>query len=222
MVGLAGKRITARFYQTEAGKQPARDWVLGLDAGDRKIVGKDIATVEFGWPIGMPVSRSVGNKGLREVRSTLRKGRVEARVIFGIDGNEMILLHGHEKSPRSRIWTSRRRSNVGRTIASGSRIMKSKRAKKPVGETFESLMQDLGIRDEVYETATKRVLAWQLEQVRKANGLTKRAMAEAMHTSRSHLDRVLDPDNVEVTLATLQRAARAVGKRLKVELVDAA
>jgi antitoxin HicB len=100
--------------------------------------------------------------------------------------------------------------------------MKSKRAKKPVGETFESLMQDLGIRDEVYETATKRVLAWQLEQVRKANGLTKRAMAEAMHTSRSHLDRVLDPDNVEVTLATLQRAARAVGKRLKVELVDAA
>ncbi|MBI3514191.1 MAG: XRE family transcriptional regulator [Proteobacteria bacterium] len=100
--------------------------------------------------------------------------------------------------------------------------MKSKRVKNPAGETFESLMQDLGIRDEVYETATKRVLAWQLEQVRKANGLTKRAMAEAMRTSRSHLDRVLDPNNVEVSLATLERAARALGKRLKVELVDAA
>jgi hypothetical protein len=82
-------------------------------------------------------------------------------------------------------------------------------------------MRSLGIRDEVYETATKRVLAWQLEHARKANAITKRAMAEAMHTSRSHLDRILDPDNVEVSLATLERAARAVGKRLKIELVDA-
>jgi hypothetical protein len=82
-------------------------------------------------------------------------------------------------------------------------------------------MQALGIHDEVYEAATKRVLAWQLEQARKAHAITKRAMAEAMRTSRSHLDRVLDPDNVEVSLATLERAARAVGKRLKIELIDA-
>jgi len=99
MAGVDRKRITARFYRTELGKQPARDWILGLDEEDRKIVGKDIATVEFGWPIGMPISRPVGSKGLREVRSTIRKGRVEARVIFGIDGSEMILLHGHHKKP---------------------------------------------------------------------------------------------------------------------------
>ncbi len=76
-----------------------RDWLLGLAEDDRKIVGRDIATVEFGWQVGMPISRPVGNTGLREVRSTIRKGKVEARVIFAIDGNEMVLLHGHEKKP---------------------------------------------------------------------------------------------------------------------------
>lgn len=82
-------------------------------------------------------------------------------------------------------------------------------------------MQALGIRDAVYEAATKRVIAWQLDQARKANAITKQAMATAMRTSRSHLDRVLDPDNLDVSLATLERAARAVGKRLKIELIDA-
>jgi phage-related protein len=99
MAGGTRKRITARFYQTEAGNRPVRDWILGLDEKDRAIVGKDIATVEFGWPIGMPIARPVGHKGLREVRSTIRAGRIEARVIFGIDGNQMVLLHGHEKKP---------------------------------------------------------------------------------------------------------------------------
>jgi phage-related protein len=93
------KRITARFYQTEAGNRPVRDWILGLGEDDRRIVGKDIATVEFGWPVGMPLSRPIGDKGLREVRSTIRDGKVEARVIFGIDGNQMVLLHGHQKKP---------------------------------------------------------------------------------------------------------------------------
>lgn len=106
------KRITARFYRTEAGSQPVRDWIVGLPEDDRRIVGRDIATVEFGWPIGMPISRPVGNKGLREVRSTIGKGKVEARVIFGIDGSEMVLLHGHEKKPSQQdvdIKTAERR-----------------------------------------------------------------------------------------------------------------
>jgi hypothetical protein len=64
----------------------------------RKIVGEDMATVEFGWPVGMPLCRSVGT-GLREVRATIRDGKVEARVIFGIDGSDMSLLHGFEKKP---------------------------------------------------------------------------------------------------------------------------
>jgi phage-related protein len=93
------KRLTARFYRTAAQNQPVRDWLMELAAADRKIIGEDMATVEFGWPVGMPLTRPVGRLGLREVRSTIKAGKVEARVIFGIDGRVMILLHGFEKKP---------------------------------------------------------------------------------------------------------------------------
>ena len=58
-------------------------------------MGEDIATVEFGWPIGMPICKSVKG-GLWEVRSTIRRGRVEARLYFAVEGNHAVLLHGHE------------------------------------------------------------------------------------------------------------------------------
>lgn len=86
------KRIHARFYATEAGKEPVRDWLLGLEKDDRKIVGEDIAKVEFGWPIGMPTSKDLG-RGLLEVRSTIRDGKLEARTYFSVEGPLMLLLH---------------------------------------------------------------------------------------------------------------------------------
>jgi phage-related protein len=89
------KKITARFYLTPVGGNPVREWLLELSRDDRRIVGKDIQKVEFGWPIGMPYCRSLGH-GLWEVRSNLSGGRI-ARVIFAIVGGEMILLHGFEK-----------------------------------------------------------------------------------------------------------------------------
>lgn len=89
------KKITARFYMTAAGQKPVRTWLLELPKKDRRIVGKDIQKVEFGWPIGMPYCRALGH-GLWEVRSDLLGNRI-ARVIFSIVGGEMILLHGFEK-----------------------------------------------------------------------------------------------------------------------------
>jgi len=89
------KKITARFYLTAAGTRPVRDWLLELPRDDRRIIGKDIQKVEFGWPIGMPYCRSL-RQGLWEVRSDLSGGRI-ARVIFAIIAGEMILLHGFEK-----------------------------------------------------------------------------------------------------------------------------
>jgi len=93
------KRLVARFYRTQAGSEPVRAWLMSLEEADRKIVGKDIATVEFGWPIGMPVCRPLRD-GLYEVRSTVRAGRVEARTYFSIDGNVLVLLHGAEGKSR--------------------------------------------------------------------------------------------------------------------------
>jgi phage-related protein len=89
------KKITARFYLTAAGGNPVRDWLLELSRDDRRIIGKDVQKVEFGWPIGMPYCRSIQH-GLWEVRCSLPGGRI-ARVIFCIVGGEMVLLHGFEK-----------------------------------------------------------------------------------------------------------------------------
>jgi phage-related protein len=72
-----------------------REWLLERSKDDRRVVGKDIQKVEFGWPIGMPYCRPLG-RGLWEVRSDLSGGRI-ARVIFCIAGGEMVLLHGFEK-----------------------------------------------------------------------------------------------------------------------------
>ncbi|MBZ0139810.1 MAG: type II toxin-antitoxin system RelE/ParE family toxin [Pseudorhodoplanes sp.] len=89
------KKITGRFYAVAGGRRPVREWLLTLSKDDRRIVGRDIQKVEFGWPIGMPFCRALGH-GLWEIRSDLTGGRI-ARVIFCIVDDEMILLHGFEK-----------------------------------------------------------------------------------------------------------------------------
>ena len=88
-----------------------------------------------------------------------------------------------------------------------------------VGSTFEAFLEAEGLRDEVETLAQKRVFVWQIERVMKAEGLTKVEMADRRGTSRSQLDRLLDPYNDRVQLDTLQRAARAVGRRLRLELI---
>jgi antitoxin HicB len=90
------------------------------------------------------------------------------------------------------------------------------------GSSFDSFLEEEGILDEVEAAAIKRVIAWQLAEAMKAGKISKKTMAERMGTSRSQLDRLLDPDNSAVHLQTIARAARAVGKRLHMEMIDAA
>jgi hypothetical protein len=89
------------------------------------------------------------------------------------------------------------------------------------GSTFDSFLEQEGIREEVEAVAIKRVLAWQLQRAMQKQQKTKQAMARQLHTSRSQLDRLLDPRNVSVTLDTITRAARALGKRLIIRVADA-
>lgn len=123
------------FFRMEAGNEPVREWLRGLVREDRKTVGEDIKTAQFGWPIGMPLIRKLAT-GLWEVRSHISTGI--ARVMFTVDGQTMVLL--------------------------------------------------------------------------------KMAMASRMKTSRAALDRLLDPSNPSVTIGTLEKAAAALNRRLKVEL----
>jgi phage-related protein len=75
-----GKKLPARFYRTAHGHEPVRTWLQRLTRDERQIIGKDIQKVEFGWPVGLPVCRPLG-QGLWEIRSALPSRRT-ARVLF--------------------------------------------------------------------------------------------------------------------------------------------
>lgn len=106
------KRLPAAFYATPGGNEPVREWLRGLDADNRRTIGEDIATVEYGWPVGMPVCRSLG-QGLHEVRSNISNGRI-ARVVFVIHAGQMVLLHGFvkkaQKIPRPDLTLAKKRA----------------------------------------------------------------------------------------------------------------
>ncbi|HXX19543.1 MAG TPA: hypothetical protein VEJ46_09080 [Candidatus Acidoferrum sp.] len=89
------------------------------------------------------------------------------------------------------------------------------------GSKFDSFLEQEGIREEVEAVAIKRVLAWQFQQAMREQQKTKQAMAKQLRTSRSQLDRLLDPRNVSVTLDTITRAAKVLGKRLIIRVADA-
>lgn len=91
--------------------------------------------------------------------------------------------------------------------------------KKNIGSTFDSWLREEGLYEKVSATAIKRVVARQIEVAMHEKGLTKVEMARQMRTSRAALDRLLDPENDAVTLSTLQKAATAVGRQVRLELV---
>jgi phage-related protein len=91
------KILPARFYRAASGAEPVRRWLKALRREDQRIVGQDIATVEFGWPVGMPLCRSLtSRRGLWEVRSSLTGNRI-SRVLFFVYRGQMVLLHGFIK-----------------------------------------------------------------------------------------------------------------------------
>ena len=90
---------------------------------------------------------------------------------------------------------------------------------KHIGSDFDDFLEEEGLLSEVEATAVKRVIAFQVDQFMQQNAVSKAEMARRMKTSRSALDRLLNPANVSVTLQTLDRAARVLGKKLRVEMV---
>lgn len=111
MTDDAAKRVRARFYRTSSGNEPVREWLKSLPDADRVTIGSDIKMVEFGWPLGMPVCRSLGD-GIWEVRSSLSGGRI-ARVLFALQGENLYLLNGFikktQKTPPQELELAHRR-----------------------------------------------------------------------------------------------------------------
>ena len=87
------------------------------------------------------------------------------------------------------------------------------------GSTLDDFLREEGIHDQATTAAIKSVVAWQLGKAMKKKNMSKKHLAELMHTSRAQVDRILDPEKGNVTIETLQRAASLVGRQLRVELV---
>ncbi len=103
-------RLRVVFFKTTSGSEPVREWLKALPSEERKIIGDDLKTAQFGWPVGMPLIRKL-ETGLWEVRSAL-PNRI-ARIIFTVEGNTMVLLHGFikksQKTPLSDLELARQR-----------------------------------------------------------------------------------------------------------------
>ncbi len=150
-----GPRLRIIFYRSGSGREPVREWLRKLDKYSRGIVGNDVRTIEFGWPVSMPL----------------------ATILLEVPMNN-----------------------------------------KHVGSDFDDFLEQEGLLESTRAVAIKRVLAMQIEDAMKAGKLSKGAMARAMGTSRSAVDRLLNSDSPSVTLLTLEKAARALGKTLTIEL----
>lgn len=103
-------KLKVKFYATLNGREPVREWLRSLPREDRKIIGDDIKTAQFGWPLGMPLIRKL-DKDLWEVRSNL-DNRI-ARTLFTVEGDLMVLLHGFvkksQKTPPKELSTAQKR-----------------------------------------------------------------------------------------------------------------
>ncbi len=89
-----------------------------------------------------------------------------------------------------------------------------------IGSSFDDFLAEDGMLEGASAVAIKRVIAWQLAEAMKASGMSKKTLAERMHTSRSHLDRLLDEHDTGLTLETLSKAAHALGRSVRVELTN--
>lgn len=95
----AEKILPAQFFQQDSGNEPVRDWLLSLTPEECRLIGNDIKTAEYGWPIGMPLIRPMG-AGLFEVRTDLPDKKI-ARVLFCAHKGKMVLLHGFIKKTQT-------------------------------------------------------------------------------------------------------------------------
>ena len=102
--------LRVKFYQTDSSREPVRNWLRNLDKGDRKIIGEDLKTVQFGWPLGMPLVRKL-SPDLWELRSSVHSGI--ARILFTVSGSSMVLLHSFmkksQKAPLDELNLARKR-----------------------------------------------------------------------------------------------------------------
>lgn len=210
--GDSNPLLSVRFFASSAGNEPVREWLLGLGRDDRRIVGSDIKTAQYGWPLGMPLIRqaragTVGGPLAHSGRH--RQGGVHGE--WFRDGAAARVREEVSEDACSR-------PEDGKAAARGPSEGVSMVDNKHIGGDLDDFLREEGMLDDAEAVATKRVIAYQIAQEMERAHITQTELARRMKTSRSAVERLLDPANPSVTLSTLERAASAVGKRLKVQL----
>jgi antitoxin HicB len=211
-------RIPLVFFLSAAGTEPVRDWLRALPDEDCRTIGQDLMRVQWRWPIGMPLCRSLGD-GLWEgayepAEPSHRTGhlRLSRR---GTRGTARV----HQEEPEDTDGRSRSR---GRT-QEGADAMTRQPSRKPRhprhGSSLDACLAEKGTLETFQAVAIKEVIAWQISEAMAKQRLSKNQMARQMKTSRAQLDRLLDPAAGNVTIETLQRAANVLGREIRLELV---
>jgi antitoxin HicB len=206
------KRLPAFFYELPSGHVPVREWIRSLDAADRKIIGEDIKDVEFSWPIGMPLVRALGGRPLGGPQQ-LNARPHRPRAVLHQRGADGLAARLHQEDTEDIA----KRFEFGIEAKEGDQMTKKQRGR--IGSSFDDFLKEEGIYEGVTARAIKRVISRQLDALMQEQGISKTELAKSMKTSRAQLDRLLDPENESVTLGTLTRAAQAVGRNLRMELV---
>jgi phage-related protein/predicted XRE-type DNA-binding protein len=216
------RKMPVVFYRTAAGDEVVRNWLLGLNDRDRSEIGQDLLRVQYRWPIGMPLCRAMG-AGLWEVRSNLQGGRI-AGVLFSVQDGKLLVLHGFiKKTQKTRdddVALARKRKREFNSQGCNMKKKKKMTRRSVRGLTrLDEFLSEEGKLEEFEAVAIKEVLAWQIAEAMKEQNLSRKRLAERMKTSRSQIGRLLDPKDGNVTIATLQRAAKIVGRTLRLELL---
>ena len=202
--------IAVQFFRLDSGREPVREWLKALPPEHRKTIGEDIKTLQYGWPVGMPLARKMEVRALGAPVSH-----------FCRDRSDDLHYIGWQDRSATRVCeevseNTEQRVNYCETLFRKIEVVTM--AKKNVGSSFDKFLEEEEILEEASAVAVKRLIAFQLAEKMSEKNLNKSELARRMKTSRSALDRLLDPDNASVTLQTLQSAVRALGGRLNVEL----
>ena len=206
--------LPAVFFRTEAGREPVREWLQGLPKHERRIIGIDVMTVQYRWPLGMPLVRNLGS-ALWEIRSALPT-RIARTLFLCMKKKSFFCMDSLRKPEKLQLKTEHWLCNEKMPT---SKPVKTRNRHR--GSSFRDFLREEGMIEEVQAAALKRAVALKVYDLMKKKNLSKSALAAEMRTSRAAIHRLLDPENTSVTLATLNRAARSLGQKIKIELVAA-
>ena len=203
--------LKVRFYATAAGNERVREWLKALGAAERKLIGTDVKVV-----------RKNGRWGCRWSASWSRDsgsfGRnfpwAPPRSIHGRGGYAGSVARLHEEDVED-APSGTRAGTTQTAYVEGERTVNEKH----LGSDFDDFLREEGLLEEVEGLAAKKVLALQIARLMEEQQVSKAEMARRMQTSRAAVDRLLKMDSESATLATLEKAAAALGRRLQISFV---